>query len=431
LTGYDTEEGRRLAARWQIERTRRPAGPDLVWLGYAKPEVTSFACAACGDAGFKQAVVRAAGRTFHICAGCGTHQAHPRGTGEAPPGGLARRVAIEQAAPIHDAARTAARAVAGLEGGRLLDLGCRLGFVVDVVRALPGWQAGGVDPGPLAALGAAALGAPIRQGGAPEAAGNGAVPAHVVLCEGVLERSADPLALLRALPALSVPRPTWMLATPDAAAIYDTDDAGAVLDLLRPERQTMFSAPGLRTLLLRTTNVDLATAPVERAGGMLRITVGARPGPPPDAPAILSTYLASRLAAPVTDPSFDIALRVAALEHAVTQARRGAARALLDGMAAALHASVAAARRRAACASLDTLFDSAPLCAGDLLLQAGLARLLDDGSDAQARDHLELAAGLCQRAVTLAPTSMRAQADIAERARRALAARAPGRAAAA
>ncbi len=401
-------DGRRLAARWQIERLRRPAGPDLVWLGFAKPEIATFPCLACGDAAFKQAVLRARGHTLYICSGCASHQFHPPPP-VIPPDRFAVRHALEYASDVDAAAATAARAMAG-PPGLLLDLGCRLGLVVDIAASQPGWTAAGVDPGPLAALGAAALGASLRHGGVAAAAAIGGAAADVVLCEGVLERTADPLAMLRALPALSRPRARWLIALADAAGLYEAETADALAHIAAPDRLLLVSEPGLRALLRRSLIVELATAAIAPAPEGLRVT---RPGQDelPASDALLNSYLAARLAKPCQEASLDARLRVAALRRAVERQDWDAARAHLGPLQPALAAATEAAEARADRASLPDLFRAAPLFSGTLLFLAALVQHRDPQTRDAARRLCALAAGLRQRAFALSPALMDGEAE--------------------
>ena len=401
-------DGRVLATRWQVERLRRPAEPGLVWLGFARPEVARFACLACGDTGWKQGVLRAEGNTLFLCTACASHQAHPP-PNETVPAGFARRLAIHAATDPMAAAEAAARMVGELNGGVALDLGCGFGLAVDMVARRPGWVATGVDPGPLADLGADALGARVAQGGAGEAVLLGGRPADVVRAEGVLERSPDPLALLRALPALSRRGARWLIATADAARLYESGDPGDIRRLAAPPTRLLLSKPGFGALLRRSLVVELATAGIVREGATLR--AGPNVVAAPDE--LLDGYLAARLADAPAHPEFAGRLRLAALE------RGGSGAGVEEAFAASVSAAMAAAQSRAVPESIAELFAEAPLHAGALLLQAGLA--LRETDPARGRHLLEGAAGLSQRAFALAPDAMQGEAAVAQAARDALA----------
>lgn len=396
-------EGVVLAARWSIERLRRPQAPGLVWLGYAKPEIETFACLACGTGGFKQGVLRAAGRTLYLCPACASHQFHPRPAAAAPPAGFARRYQIEYATDLPAAAALAARAVAGRRGGRLLDLGCGIGFVVDMVARQRGWTAAGVDPGPLAELGAALLEADLRRGGAeamerlPEQA-----PYTVVLCEGALERSDDPLNLLLATRARAAPDARWLLSVADAATLYATADAAVIRAMTEHAQVLIPSRVGLRLLLSRA---GFADAPLAAEAGTLRAYRMAAQSTP-DPSALLDAYLTVRLASEPRDECLRTVLLAQALERAVRAGDAAAGDKITRRLAAALAASVEAARAADDQDSLETLLGRAPVCAASLLYHVGLAHLNGGGPSTQALLCFELSAALAARAHALAPGLM-------------------------
>ena len=406
--------GEILAARWAIERLHRPRGADLVWLGYAKPEVMAFACLACGAAGFKQGVLRAEGRTLYLCGGCASHQVHPvppPGPPQSAAAGLARRYAWECAPDLAGAAAVAARAVAGRAGGRLLDLECGLGFAVDIVAHLPGWSAAGVDPGPRAALGAEAFGAKLLTGGAEAVARLQADAGgfSVVLCEGALERSPDPCALLAAARAAASPDARWLLGADDAAALYAAPDAESVRRLMGPGRVLLPSRIGLERLLAKAGFEQVA---VRAAAGRLRADRrAAADKAQAAAEPRLDAYLARRVAAPPPDASLRLGLLGHALTRAVERGDWAGGRAVAAQLAPALAASAEAARGAGAADSLEALLRAAPLCAPALLHHAGLLHLHGGGAMTQALLCFELGAVLARRACELAPPALRAVAE--------------------
>ncbi len=167
-----------------------------------------------------------------MCGACASHQMHPAQAPEPELSGFARRLLLEAGLDLHAAAAVAARAMAGREGGRLVDLGCGCGLVVDMVRRQPGWSACGVDPGPLATLGAEALGATLTCGEAGAAQAMLAEAAcDVLLCRGMLDRSAEPLAVLQIMATLA-PKARWLLGVADAERLYTATDGSAIRELI-------------------------------------------------------------------------------------------------------------------------------------------------------------------------------------------------------
>ncbi len=411
--------GEILAARWSIERTRRPAGPDLLWLGYAKPEVLSFICLACGTAGFKQGVLRVEGRTLYLCGACASHQFHPPPAQAATLPAFTRRYRTEYAPDLADAARLAARAVAGRRGGRLLDVGCGIGFAVDIVGGLPGWTADGVDPGPLAKVGADALGLELLTGGADAVARLAATLADaggfdVVLCEGALDRSPDPLALLRAARATAAADASWLLSTADAAMLYAAADVAAIRRLTAAERVLLPSRIGLHRLL---TRAGFAGASVSSANDALRADCGVRTPAADQTPdqaaaeTMLDAYLSRRVVSLPRDGSLRLGLLVRALERAVSRGDWAGGKGLAAHLVAALAAAGEAARGAAGPESLEQLLRAAPVCAPSLLYQSGMLQLQGGGPSTQALVCFELCAALARRAHLLAPELMQAEAD--------------------
>jgi tetratricopeptide (TPR) repeat protein len=400
------------AARWSIERLRRPSAPGLVWLGYAKPEIQSFACLACGTEGFKQGVLRSEGRTLYICPECASHQFHPPQPRRTTPDVFAIRYQLEYAADVPGAAAGAARATECRKRGRLIELGGRLGYLVDIVRHMPGWTAVGVDPGPWPAVGAVRLGSAMLHGNVETVLGQAEQGGKfdVVVAENIVDRSLDPRALLRALPEISMPGARWLVAVPDAAVLYAARDGDTVRRTASEARVMIPSRIGWARLLERAGLGELA---VTGDGTVLRADRNAEADLPPQAgQAVLDQYLARRVGAPPEDASAAAGMLVRAVERAAARGDWEAGRKLYARALRLIEAAAEAARSAEDHGSLESLFRSAPVAAPSLLLHTGLVHLNTGGNPStQAMLHFQLAATLARRAYALSPALMRPEAD--------------------
>lgn len=177
-----------------------------------------------------------------------------------------------------------ARALAATApGGRVLELGCNDGTLLDALRAA-GMRAVGVDPAHAPAAEARARGhrvldRPFDDEALAELREE--APFHLVVGTNVLAHVDDPLGLLRRARALLRPGGQLVVEVPDRAA---TLRAGA-LDTIYHEHLSLFSADCLWRL---GQEAGLALRAVERVavhGGSLRATFAATrsglPAPPP------------------------------------------------------------------------------------------------------------------------------------------------------
>jgi 2-polyprenyl-3-methyl-5-hydroxy-6-metoxy-1,4-benzoquinol methylase len=102
--------------------------------------------------------------------------------------------------------------------GRLLDVGCALGFFMDAAQAA-GWQVSGVDISPYAAnLARARTGSDVREGQL-DAAGFQAGSMDVVTMWDVIEHMTDPLPQLAAAHAVLADDGLLALTTPDLGSL--------------------------------------------------------------------------------------------------------------------------------------------------------------------------------------------------------------------
>lgn len=133
---------------------------------------------------------------------------------------------------------------------RCLDVGCSFGFASDFCRYALGWEVLGVDPSPLAAAGAEALGLPIRRGYFSAGLDLGPEPFDLILCSEILEHLAEPHALLAAMRERLSPEGMLVLSTPNLAIVRRETEAGALGRALSPGLHLMLYDRGALSLLL-------------------------------------------------------------------------------------------------------------------------------------------------------------------------------------
>ena len=138
-----------------------------------------------------------------------------------------------------------------LPKGRLLDIGCGLGFGLDFATQYLGWEAVGFEPSTYGSEGVRLLGVDIR----PEFATLNDDTANrfdVVYCSEVLEHVEDPWSFLRLLTS------------------HVTDDGMLFLTTPNPER-IVPGAPGAEELALLSPGYHMTLLPPDAIGGMLTV----------------------------------------------------------------------------------------------------------------------------------------------------------------
>ena len=133
---------------------------------------------------------------------------------------------------------------------RCLDVGCSFGFALDFSRFAFGWEVLGVDPSPLAAAGAEALGLPICCTYFSADLDLGPEPFDLVLCSEILEHLAEPHALLVAMRERLAPEGLLVLSTPNLAIVRRETEEGALGRALSPGFHLMLYDRGALSLLL-------------------------------------------------------------------------------------------------------------------------------------------------------------------------------------
>ena len=169
------------------------------------------------------------------------------------------RFYVEQGAGFDTFARTVF--VAAQKPVRnFLDVGCGFGFGVDMASRMYGWNAVGIDPGPLAAAGQKMLGIRLDRGAL--SAGRLDEPAYDAIASiEVLEHITEPHAFLAELRGVLSGDGTLVLSTPNARYL-ETDPGGELLlpVLSAGYHAILYTAQGLTDMVRRAgfQNVSVA-----------------------------------------------------------------------------------------------------------------------------------------------------------------------------
>lgn len=149
-------------------------------------------------------------------------------------------------------------------GTRCLEIGCGYGFGLDFARHAMGWTCLGIDPSPMARVGAADLGLDIIDGYFPDALPDSepdAKPWDVIAATEVIEHVQRPAALIAELRARLASDGILLLTTPDGAAIDRATPETDLVQLLAPGIHMVFQTEASLRRLLESagfTNVRVA-----------------------------------------------------------------------------------------------------------------------------------------------------------------------------
>ena len=131
-----------------------------------------------------------------------------------------------------------------------MEVGCGYGFGLDYAVNTRGWQGVGVDPGPLAREGRAALGLPIELRylrDDDEAAGT----MDAITGAEVIEHVGRPSTFVRTLRTMLRPAGVLILTTPNGDDIRPETPRGVIVPLLSPTTHLVIQNPASLTWLLR------------------------------------------------------------------------------------------------------------------------------------------------------------------------------------
>ncbi|HQT61689.1 MULTISPECIES: class I SAM-dependent methyltransferase [unclassified Acidiphilium] len=197
-------------------------------------------------------------------------------------------------------------------GTRCLEIGCGYGFGLDFARHAMGWTCLGIDPSPMAHVGAADLGLDIIDGYFPDALPD-AKPWDVIAATEVIEHVQCPAALIAELRARLAPDGILLLTTPDGAAIDRATPETDLAQLLAPGIHMVFQTEASLRRLLEAAG--FANVRVAREGLTLVAYAGATRGALAEDDAAqrprFRAWLADRARAldPASDPGLGFAAR--------------------------------------------------------------------------------------------------------------------------
>jgi SAM-dependent methyltransferase len=187
-------------------------------------------------------------------------------------------------------------------GRRCLEIGGSFGFALDFCRSAFGWEVLEVDPSPLAAAGAEALGLPLRRAYFSAGLDLGPEPFDVAILSEVIEHVADPHPLLAAIRDRLSPDGILVLSTPNLALVRPEAEAGMLRRALSPGLHMILYDRAALARVLREAGfaaVQIDESPetlrafAARSSGAL---AGLRPADPAAERARLRGYLAARAA---------------------------------------------------------------------------------------------------------------------------------------
>jgi SAM-dependent methyltransferase len=185
---------------------------------------------------------------------------------------------------------------------RCLEIGGSFGFALDFCRYAFGWEVLEVDPSPLAAAGAEALGLPLCRAYFSADLDLGPDPCEAVILSEVIEHVADPHPLLAAIHDRLSPDGILVLSTPNLALIRPDEEPGMLRRALSPGLHLVLYDRGALVRVL--TEAGFAAVQIDESRETLRAfasrssqaLAGVRPADPATERAIVRGYLAARTA---------------------------------------------------------------------------------------------------------------------------------------
>ncbi len=185
---------------------------------------------------------------------------------------------------------------------RCLEIGGAFGFALDFGRHVFGWEVLEVDPSPLAAAGAEALGLPVRRCYFDADLDLGPEPFDLAILSEVLEHVAEPHGLLAAIRDRLTPEGILVLSTPNLAVVRPETEEGALGRALSPGLHLVLY--DRRSLVRVLEQAGFAAVHVEESPETLRAFAARspealarlRPADPATERALLRGYLADRAA---------------------------------------------------------------------------------------------------------------------------------------
>ncbi len=232
----------------------RPA--PVTWV---RGERAEESCPVCSDRGPHQIVLTVASSirsgeqiTFARCRRCDCKfvTGYRQPAYEAAPASDAPlRFYVEQGAGLDVLARSVF--VAGqIPVRKYLDVGCGFGFGPDLATRIFGWDARGLDPGPLAAAGREMLGVRIESGMLSSETRLADAPYDAIAAMEIIEHITAPHDFLRAVRNNLADTGILVLSTPNGRYLDTCPNGGMLLPILSPGyHAVLYTAEGLSTLL--------------------------------------------------------------------------------------------------------------------------------------------------------------------------------------
>jgi SAM-dependent methyltransferase len=177
-----------------------------------------------------------------------------------------------------------------------LDVGCGFGFGPDMACRIYGWNALGLDPGPLATAGRAMLGVRIESDSLTPETRLSDTPYDVIVAIEVIEHVTNPHDFIRAMSNNLTRTGTLIISTPNARYLDAFPDGDMLLPILSPGHHAVLYTMEALSDVLRKAGFHGVT--IIRMGASL-LAMASRDGPLAYAaaeidPTIYAGYLRSR-----------------------------------------------------------------------------------------------------------------------------------------
>jgi SAM-dependent methyltransferase len=174
------------------------------------------------------------------------------------------RFYVEQGAGIEFLARAVFVAAQKPSVRSYLDIGCGFGFGPDMATRIFGWNALGLDPGPLASAGREMLGVRIESDYLNMQRHPGDTPYDAIAAMEVIEHMTDPHDFLRSVRSKLSDTGILILSTPNGHYLDSCPDGHMLMPLLSPGyHAVLHTAAGLARLVRKAglPNVNVVTTP--------------------------------------------------------------------------------------------------------------------------------------------------------------------------
>jgi 2-polyprenyl-3-methyl-5-hydroxy-6-metoxy-1,4-benzoquinol methylase len=259
-------------APYQVDRRVGGAGGwgRLVWL---QGQHTNEKCPVCSERGPHQLQLSVPSSItsdrfviFARCRRCDCRfvvDYQPAAYEAAPASDAPLRFYVEQSAGIETLARSVF--VAAQEPVRnYLDIGCGFGFGPDMATRIFGWDAVGLDPGPIAAAGREMLGVRIETDLLTTGKRLAGAPYDAIVATEVIEHIVRPHDFLRAVRSNLSDRGILILSTPNGRYLDTSPDGDMLLPILSPGYHAVLYSPAALAALLEDTgfsNTNVVSTP--------------------------------------------------------------------------------------------------------------------------------------------------------------------------